>query len=482
MKRILYISMMSLLGTGIYGQQIVSLDYLNRISKEEIQFLLFFAGVNTTAEYGINLYKMTYTTQGSDMQPDTASGLVMLPQDPDIALPLMIYQHGTTSGRSDVPSRLRGGYELGALFAALGMAVVAPDFLGMGDSRGFHPYVHAATQASASIDMLQALESYLEQEKLATNGQLFITGYSQGGHAAMSAHQVIERDYADRYTVTASLPMSGPYSLSNVMRKLVFTDDEYFFPAYLVYTTRGYQEIYGDLYEDISEVFRAEFMPMINTFVSTGEGLFSLNEFIVETSRDLFGRAVPKRIFNQTVFDQIESDPLHPFNLSLKDSDLDNWIPKAPVLMLYCRSDEQVPFRNSVRADSIMNALGAENVTSVDVSGGLNFTHGGCIQPALNRGVPWILSFMEKTTSTDDIEQARILMSPNPTSDYFIIDGLSEKTNYLRIYDFNGRIVLQSQGIRSYDRVDVSHLPAGKYVISIIDGKEQKMAKLAIIR
>ena len=42
------------------------------------------------------------------------------------------------------------------IFAAFGYVVCAPDFVGLGDSPGVHPYVHAKTEASAAIDMLRA--------------------------------------------------------------------------------------------------------------------------------------------------------------------------------------------------------------------------------------------------------------------------------------------------------------------------------------
>jgi hypothetical protein len=78
---------------------------------------------------------------------DTASGLLVLPVVPDTTnLPIVVYAHGTTDGPADVPSKLHGGYEVAMAYAAKGFAVAAPDFLGLGDARGFHPYVHAASK------------------------------------------------------------------------------------------------------------------------------------------------------------------------------------------------------------------------------------------------------------------------------------------------------------------------------------------------
>lgn len=77
-------------------------------------------------------------------------------------LPMVVYEHGTTSGPTDVPSQLRGGFEVAMGYAAFGFITLAPDYLGLGDSRGFHPYVHAATEASASLDMINGGLEYLD--------------------------------------------------------------------------------------------------------------------------------------------------------------------------------------------------------------------------------------------------------------------------------------------------------------------------------
>ncbi len=482
MKRLsLLLNFLFVMHLGTFAQEVVEVAFLSTITKNNIQFLLTFAGINANAENDIALYKLNYTTTGSDGLKDTASGLMLLPLVENATFPTMIYQHGTTSGRSDVPSNLRGGYEIGALFAALGMVVVAPDYLGMGDSRGFHPYVHAETEASAAIDMLKATKSYLEAEQIKTSEQLFLTGYSQGGHAAMAVHKVLERDYADQYEVTASLPMSGPYSISNVMRGLAFTDNEYFFPSYLVYSTRGFQEVYGDLYESIDDVFKEVFMPVITPFVTTGEGLFSLNESIVRISREQFGRAVPKNIFKSEVLNLIESDPMHPFNVAVRLSDVDQWRPKAPVLMLYCKSDDQVPFTNSTRTDSIMNALGAEEVMSMDVSDGRNLTHSDCIQPALNKGVPWILSFIDKPTSTIELTNDLGIPVPNPANDYFVIHG-AKAMHDVQIFNRSGVLVQSVFGVNEGQRIDISHLSSDQYYVTLRISDKYSVVKLMIVR
>ena len=97
-------------------------------------------------------------------------------------------------------------------------------------SKGFG-FVEMETDAEAqvAIDMLHAAAAFTAQNDVHTNSQLFITGYSQGGHAAMALHREIDRNWSDEFTVTASAPLSGPYSISGVMRNLILTDKIYYY-------------------------------------------------------------------------------------------------------------------------------------------------------------------------------------------------------------------------------------------------------------
>ena len=77
--------------------------------------------------------------------------------------------------------------------------------------------MHAESEARSVVDMVLALPAYLSKYGYSWNQQLFLSGYSQGGHGTMAAHQMLEADYPN-IPVTASAPMAGPYDLSNTHR------------------------------------------------------------------------------------------------------------------------------------------------------------------------------------------------------------------------------------------------------------------------
>ncbi len=462
------------------SQKILTIESESSIPQSSGQLLLLTFGINVTLESGVDVYRVTYEATGSDMMPDTASGLLMLPDDIGGPLPLLVYQHGTTKGRDDVPSNLEGGFQLASIFAGKGMAVLAPDYLGMGTSRGFHPYVHAETEATAALDMMEACLTWMGENDISWNEQVFITGYSQGGHAAMALHKHIEEVIPDKYDVAASLPMSGPYSISGVMKSLAFTDEPYNFPAYLVYSMRGIKEINPSLYDDESQIFKAPFLPVIEPLLTTGNGVFVMNQDIVQTLLTEYGSSVPKQIFRDSVLNLLENEDDHPFNVALRESDVYDWAPEAPVLMLYCPNDDQVPFRNSIIADSVMNLRGAVDTKSMDVSEGRDLDHGGCITPALNVGIPWLLSFIDTTTPTITVlENEHTLIYPNPTSGRVFIDG-TDDVQLVEVYDISGKRVISQVVNNSSVELDLQALSDGMYLTHLYTADGVIVEKLMI--
>ena len=454
-----------------YSQEVVDITFEGNLSEGFFAVLAITLGLDIDLTSGADLFRMTYTTTGSDNAQDIASGLLILPDNITGPLPIINYQHGTTDGRDDVPSNQSGQeFLLAAAFSTMGFVAYAPDYIGMGTSRGFHPYVNAETEARASVDMLSAVKSYLTSEDIAFTDQLFITGYSQGGHAAMSAHRMIEQELSDELTVTASLPMSGPYDISGIMTDILFTDEEFFFPSYIVYSTLGLQAINPDLFDDISEVFRPEFVDIIRPFAETGNGLGAMNRQLIDLLQQNFGSSLPRFLLREELLDILQNDDDHPFNLALQENDVFDWSPQSPLLMLYCEGDDQVPFENSLKADSVLNLRGALDTRSMSAQSGVALDHNECIAPALAIGVPWLLSFVDQTTSTDNVivNSDEITIFPNPAADRLNISIDIEDVKQLNLVDMTGRIIWSSVNPNRQEVIDVSSLNDGIYIIQSV--------------
>jgi len=450
---------------------LVDFVFLGSRTKAEL-FAIFFQQV----DYDIDLYKIRYRTADINGQLDTASGLLVLPQVPeDTELPIVVYAHGTTSGPEDVPSRLAGGYQVAMAYAASGFATVAPDYLGLGDARGFHPYLHAASEASASLDMLFAGYEYLEfyDPDLDPN-YLFLAGYSQGGHAAMALHKHIDDFWSIIIPVTAATHMSGPYSISEVMKDRVLSDENYGFPSYIAYLFLSYNEVY-DLYTDIGQVFKEPYATHVESFYNGDIDLTELNMSLLSALTP-GGNTYPKRMLQDSIVDQLTNNPDHPLNLALLENDTYNWGPPSPTRLYYCGADTQVPAENSLIAEEEMNALGAEDTDAIDLNP--NFDHGSCVFLAVRNSVDYFLSFLNPS-SIDDLDKNAVQLTvfPNPAGNEIIVDWEAALGGMeYQIIDSKGATI--KTGRSATNKISVNELPGGVYMIICTAGGESRMARM----
>lgn len=448
-------------------------DYTFLDNKTKLELLNLFG---VLVDYDIDLYKIRYKTLDVNMQPDTASGLLALPVVPEnTPLPIVLLGHGTTAGPADVPSKLQGGYEISMAYAGFGFATAAPDYLGLGDARGFHPYLHAATEASASLDMLFAMYEYLEFHGGAEvdPNYLFLAGYSQGGHVSMALHEEIDQFWSIIIPVTAATHMSGPYDISGAMRDRILSDDSYGFPSYVAYIFLGYNEAY-DLYADIGEVFKEPFATSIRSFYEGTINLPTLNsQLTIALAAE--GDTVVKRMFQDSILTALTTDPDHPLNLALADNDVYNWAPDAPTRLYYCGNDQQVPPQNSIVADSVMNALGAPDVQAIDLNP--LFDHGPCVLPAIVNSIQFFLSFINPSSTDEQAMVYDLKIYPNPSLDEIIVDWDTANGGLqYHIIDAKGRIV--KQGHSGSNIISLKELPAGLYLIRCSDGNLSRMARI----
>ncbi len=339
------------------------------------------AGGAFTARYDARPYAITYQTPGVDGALVTATGALYLPVNPPAgaALPVLVYQHGTVTDRNAVPSRLATGGEgqlIGAAYAADGFAVVLPDYVGYGGSSApYHPYLHAVTEAGAAVDLLRAaVPTAAAAGTPLDRTQVFVTGYSQGGHAAAALQRALERDYAAEFTVRASAPMSGPYNLSGTAAALLASNPTY--SSSVVYAAllgASMTRTYG-LTAQLSGVFAP---PADATAAALITGTV--------TSAQLAALpAQPRGEFQPALLSALSADANHPFWQALRDNDEIDWAPRAPTRLYFGGADRDVDPSNAPTATTHMQAAGAHNVAAVDV--GATLDHGGAVVPATLAG------------------------------------------------------------------------------------------------
>lgn len=462
MKKIVFTIYALLITLSAQAQTLVSVEFKGSESKESLA-----AQFRNIANNAVDFYKVTYTTMDVFHEVDTASGLIIVPRrDQVYSYPRLVFQHGTVASRTDVPSNLQGGYQAGLFFGGLGYVSLLPDFLGLGTSRGLHPYVHADSEASAAIDMLHILDEFAEEVDVIVNDQLFVTGYSQGGHAAMALHKAIEEGAAD-FTVTASAPMSGPYSISGVMReRMTESEETYFYPAYVHFTIVSYNYVYG-LYNDIGEVFKPPYVPLLQQFLDEEINLNGLNDRLISALIQNNGAVVPKFMLQDSIVNAVLSDDMHPMNVALRDNDVFDWNPQAPTRLYYCMADDQVPFENSVVAAEAIRANNAPNFDAIDVN--MEADHGECVEPAILATALFFGQFWDVSlvSEREPIPSRLIPAFPNPTTGRVQLEGVADIAA-VEIYNAQGQRLRVQVLPTQTQQIDLSAFPAGTYTLKFL--------------
>jgi hypothetical protein len=324
------------------------------------------------SEYPVAVYRVIYQTVDPFGKLILASGAFAIPTGADLeAMPFASYQHGTESADYNMASQ--GGPEvlIGIIMATSGYLCAMPDYLGLGEGPGPHYYIHAKSEATAAIDMLRACRNLAPSLGREWDKRLFLFGYSQGGHATMATHREIQNYYEDEFVVTGSAPMAGPYDCSGVQESVIVGFDPYPTPGYLPYILFSYNYIYHIVDDPISLLkppYDSIIPPMFDGMHSIGE----INNV---------SNPVPRYMILDSVMDAYENDPNHPLKVALRDNDLYNWVPRSPVKMFYCSSDDQVSFQNTIVAYNNFIAAGATTVSMYETANNLN--HGDCALPTM---------------------------------------------------------------------------------------------------
>jgi hypothetical protein len=472
-KTITLFLLLFILVTGLQAQKLIEAIDLGVKTRNDVPAQFGFLMPND-----VQAYKLVYETTDPKGNTVTASGLAVFPTVDGFAYPITVYQHGTVGIKSQVPSNESAEAAIGYVLAANNYVVIMPDYLGFGENEeDIHPYIHAETQASAAVDMLFAVQEFAGEIDFALNDQLFVTGYSQGGHAAAALHQVLEADFSDDFTVTGSAPMSGPYDISGAFVDAVLTDEPYNFPQYLANTFVSYNYVY-ELYDSTAQIFKQPYADMVDQF---RDGEIELNDLGVMLNAQLatdYGASINKNMFHDSVVTILtERDPAHPLTQALMDNDVYDWAPQAPTRLYYCIGDDQVNYRNSVVADSVMNVNGAPDVTSTNLG---NLDHGGCIAPALLNGLAFFASLQNLVTDIDEVEGPdNIKIYPNPARDKVQLTGVKAGA-FIQLFNSSGQLVKQARSEGESFTLDLPELTPGLFWIRIVDGRRSWTKEIVV--
>jgi hypothetical protein len=339
-------------------------------------------------KYSIDFYKVIYKTIDFDGNATIASGAVILPKGTPKPQGLASYQHGTVILKEDVPSRMNKESLIGmVLSSSLGLNMCSADYLGLGDSPGMHPYIVAKCEARACVDMIRSAKKLAAEKGQVLNNQLFVFGYSEGGHATMALLKELEEKHSTELPVTAAAPMAGPYDVSGYQTNVIVNNAPYPSPFYLPYILFGYNSVYK-MYPSADDFLKTPFNQTLPPLFDGQHSSGTINTAMGGSS------VIPNSIVRPEVLEAFRYNYQHPLRKALRDNDLYDWKPKTPMMLCHCSGDDQVDFRNTEVAYSTFLANGVSPANLRKVNPG-NIKHSDCALPCLLDALDFVTGFMQ---------------------------------------------------------------------------------------
>lgn len=471
MIRFLLVPVFSIVACAIQAQVLISDSLISSYTIAEL------AGQGIAgAENDIETYRVVYNTVDAFGAPTVASASVTLPVNTSCTHALAAYMHGTVLNRQDVPSRLSSEIVVAYYLGAFRYVAVLPDYLGRGDSPGPHPYMHAASEATAGRDALRAARELCALKGVGLSGQLFLTGYSQGGHACMATHRLLEEEHADEFQVTAAAPCSGPYDPAGVQAAVIIADAPYPAPYYLPYVLFSYKHVYPWLYDEVQEVLVEPYATLLPPLFLGSNGSGAV---------DAIMPAIPNQILVPAMLQAFIDEPDHPFREALRDNAVFDWAPQARLRMFYCDADDHVFYQNSIVALEAMQANGSPDVQAINAGAGLD--HNGCAFPALlqAKAVFDALQWPCGGIGIAEGEGAHWSIAPNPARERVrVARDMADDAAIWRLRAANGRIILHGllrAGVAE-QWLEIGGLASGIYAMEIEGERQGAVIRLVVER
>jgi hypothetical protein len=284
-----------------------------------------------TPRYAVSTWRVEYLTLDGFGRLVLASGLVAVPQKPAGSLsPVLSYQHGTIFKNAEAPSVAIAANEPPIAIASLGYIVLAPDYVGFGSSYNVvqHPYLLSEPAAATVVDFLTATRIWRQAVGLRGNGQLFMVGYSQGGHVTMAAHRAMQATGNPHIAqLVASVGGSGPYDVGMTLDKLQTK-------------VREDNALLGAL-------IKPGFLGSLGSAIRN-EVRRAIMRIIVPDDADVS--------FQTTFLDNFLADDV---GAIVRMSNVHEWRPERPFRLFHGREDIIVSYDTSLSALSAMRARGA---------------------------------------------------------------------------------------------------------------------------
>jgi hypothetical protein len=349
-------------------EQPVRNDYLVRAEEVKImdgETLKSFLGMAGYEQYAllvksdVRLIRVVYATEYPKGTTINVSGALLISGNYDSRFPTVLFNHGTNGDRNTAPSVEIGSMPslevfLGITIAsAFNCAVLIPDYIGYGESKSVtHPYMHGESLGQTGLNFIRAYREYVSAPDVALpfNNNILITGYSEGGYAAVAVHKTIDAHSSEGLKVRKTVAGAGAYDLEAFSKEVLNNPNplgtrmlsSYLWVLGMYKTDFRYSKSYADIF---SEADNASLQSIGYDLAYYKNETAGLN--LHDRPSELF-----KPGFISGVLDDTDAEFIH---ISQQNSLID-FTPKDSIIFVYGDADTWVYPVNSENAYSAMSA------------------------------------------------------------------------------------------------------------------------------
>jgi hypothetical protein len=172
---------------------------------------------------GADVSRIMYLSESVAGEPVAVTGLVVVPRQPPPASGwrLLTHGHGSTGLADACAPSVDDQYALelsvlAHIAAPAGFVVVSTDYEGLG-TPGRHPFLVGESEGRSMLDAARAARQLLGDD---LGPDTAIAGYSQGGHAALWAHQLAS-DWAPELEIVGTVVGAPASEVVSLVRRSV---------------------------------------------------------------------------------------------------------------------------------------------------------------------------------------------------------------------------------------------------------------------
>jgi pimeloyl-ACP methyl ester carboxylesterase len=276
--------------------------------------------------------------------------------------------HGTNTDRRrsiSTPS-LQEGVAASGVFAGGGYLMLAPDLVGLGVSKGPQAYLYDASTVPVTLDLLRAARQVAKDLHRNWNPNLYLTGFSQGGHSDAVMQRALETLNDPAFHVRATGAVAGAYNLADIALAFAMRGRSKEDSAYLTTAGRSYATYYRH---------------PLDTLLTGKYAAIARRDFDGDHEDELEANmpSNPRLLFRADFLHAFDTHGSHWFIDAMRRNEAYDWAPKAPFRAYYGTKDVDVSPEESKFFAAQAKQNGG-NVTAIDVG---PFDHGQSVLQAV---------------------------------------------------------------------------------------------------